>query len=303
MSDLTQLADPNLAGTSDDVIIRIEIDGLTSLADEHNSQKRDLILAAADKLAAKYAADKTVVSAKLQAILSADRTVRNRKIYAIASKSYISDILPAAYKRPYATPEPLDNTPVNAMEEWVARAADLAKSISGIMSGTLDELQELRRSGDPADRKLYKLAEAATAEVMTHSYHARLIADLHRELSAIRDLDGYISHLKNMEVEVASLRKLADRRHKFSTAAKILLKMVFTFRSYDHVASTLSDARRYGGKWLSAINRDPALAAFLRIVRCPNCLFNFERWIERARIAQECGIDMPLIDDTYCEER
>ena len=295
------MVDPNLASTNDDVIIRIEMAELEAMAEEQDSRKRDLVLAAAEKLAEKYAGDTTVVSAKLQALLSNDRRIGDRKIYGTVSKSYISDILPPEYKRAYAVPEPRDDTPLNAMEEMLARAADLAKSIGVIMQDTLTELQDLRQSGRPGDFELYEKAIASATEIMTHEFHAKMMEDLRRQLSTIGQLGDFVAFLKNMEVEVAALRRLADKRHKFSTAAKILLRMVFTFRSYDHVASTLSDARRYGGKWLSAINRDPELSRFLKSVRCPHCKFDFEKWIEKAKLAQECGIDMPPIDSTYCE--
>ena len=145
------MVDPNLASINDDVIIRIEMAELESMAEEQDSRKRDLVLAAAEKLAEKYAGDTTVVSAKLQALLSNDRRIGDRKIYGTVSKSYISDILPAEYKRAYAVLEPRDDTPLNAMEEMLARAADLAKSIGVIMQDTLTELQDLRQSGRPGD--------------------------------------------------------------------------------------------------------------------------------------------------------
>ena len=285
---------------TDESLIKSELEALREMAHEQDGMKRDIILRAASKLEEKYDSDLTVISARLQAILCRDKTKHGKKEYLIVSKAYIIDILPDQYKRSYAITPENDDTPVDALEEFILRAADVAKSISSLCNSTLRDIQALRRSKDEHDVETYEAIVEAAKYVISHEFHEKVMAEMKIKLSTIRHVDDLVEMVKHLQAEAATCGKLADKRHKFSTAVKILLKMVFTFRSYDHIASTLSNQRRYGGKWLSSINRDPELARFLKIIECPQCHFGFERWMEQTRTNMDAGLEPPPPDAVFC---
>lgn len=289
--------------TNDNVIIKFELEQLTELAKDQEEVKRKLILAAAEKLATeKYNDNQKVIASKLQALLCKEIPARdgNPAIYAKVSKSYLYDVLPIQYKHEKKKQVKQDDTPENLFEEFLTRGVDICKDLSTVLNESLNSVQALRKSDDKKDQKLYKEIKSDWEDFVRHDTLIKNFEKLQKELSDIGQVDDFINFIKLIEAEVISIKKLADKRQKFSTATKILLKMVFTIRSHDYLAKTLT-GNKYGGKWLSAIEKDEELQRFLGMIKCPKCNFNFEQWIEKAKQCERMGIAVPEIDDKFCK--
>ena len=157
------------------------------------------------------------------------------------------------------------------------------------------EIQEVRQN----DPDTYDALQVAFADMCKHENIARMIETMKTQLSKIRHLAGLVDFAKMLDADAQALKNLLDKRQKYSTAVKILLRMAFFYRSFDHIAKILTE-RKYGGKWLSAIKTDPDLDRLLSKIQCPCCGFSFEKWLEKAKECERRGLEMPPISAEFC---
>ena len=299
---------------NDDVLIRSEIERLDEILSKEDKYKRELILKAADKLAMKYQDNTTVVCAKLHALICRDKTTRApdgeiiSRTHARVSKGYVNEILPKKYKRKYELQEqslsasdddPDDDTPINSAEEALAWLFDIYKDAASVAKSHLADMQQLRRSENPQDQKLYKEMVSDFEDIISHKNLEKTFKLLQKQISEIRDLTQFVEMLKNLKTSVKANKNLLDGRQKFSTAMKMHLQILFVTESYDHIASTLT-GKPHGAKWLSQIDRDKSISKLNEIIKCPKCGLNANKWIEKAKENQKRCMDLPDFD-SFCE--
>ena len=285
---------------TDDATIRNELKELRELVDTSKDAKRRLILAAAEKLAEKYKADTSVVAGKLQTLIAKDRVKKNRHTgevlgmdYALVSKGYVYNLLPKAYKREYAEKDTSDAEPINLFEECLTHMASISKNMTTVLNDLIRDLPAMR------DTEEYARIQTDFTEITKHENVQSVIEHLRKQMSTIRHLGDFAEILKTIDAEVASVKNLLDKRQKYSTAVKILLRMAFYYRSYDHIAKTLS-GKKYGGKWLAAVQSDSELNRLISKIQCPCCNFSFESWLEQAKENERRGLEMPAITEQFC---
>ena len=289
---------------TDDAIIRTELKELRELASNAKDAKRRLILAAAYKLAEKYKDDTSVVANKLTALIARDRVKKDKftgeilgNEYSIVSKAYVYDILPNDYKRSYSTTQAeYDQHPTNLFEECLTHMAEISKTMSTVLSDLIRDLPALRTK----EPEQYDQIKTEFEEITRHENIQNILDHLKKQLSSIRHLEDFVKILKTLDAEANSVKNLLDRRQKYSTAVKILLRMAFYYRSYDHIAKTLS-GKKYGGKWLAAVQADTELTRLISKIQCPCCNFSFESWLEQARENEKRGLEMPAVSEKFCK--
>ena len=285
------------SSVNDSVLIRSELQELADIESSVIGRKKDIILQAADKLAMKYVDNPTVVSTKLKAILSKDITVmengKAKTTYARISPQYIMDVLPAKYKQANSRrDEKKDDTPTNLFEEALTLMAECLDVASATTKNMLKTVQKIRTD----DPKLYNEIKSDFETLACSEGVAELRRSLAKEVSHLRNITDFVEFQKHILATLKSLQSLQDPRQKFSTAAKLNLKILFITDSYDHLAAQLT-GNKYGGKWLSMIDRDKILDRFQKLIECPNCLFDGSRWIEAAKHSQQEGLDIPAYSD------
>ena len=267
-------------------------------------EKNKIILTAAQKLADKYPDDLSSISSRLSKLWSIDKIDKSTKEiiqHAKMTRTYIADVLPANYKREYKKQKKETHEPADLFEEAIRRIGDICKDLSMVYTEMYDHVQDLARSEDPKDQKLLKEIKDDFNKSIKHEHHEKVLAALAKELSDIRQMKDYIIFLKEVEALTTSLKHLFDKRRKYSTAAKIVLRMIFQVKLFDDVAKKLNENKKYGAKWLGTIKTDPHLSKFIKLTQCPNCQFNFDAWIEEAESRYKIGLAAPMIDDTFCK--
>ena len=285
------------SSVNDSVLIRSELQELADIESSVIGRKKDIILQAADKLAMKYVENPSIVSTKLKAILSKDITVmengKAKTTYARISPQYIMDVLPAKYKQANSRrDEKKDDTPTNLFEEALTLMAECLDVASATTKNMLKTVQKIRTD----DPKLYNEIKSDFGTLATEAGVAQIKLYLEKELSEIRNIKQFVNLLKNILTTARSLQSLQDPRQKFSAAAKLNLRILFVTDSYDHLAAKLT-GNKYGGKWLSMIDRDPRLKSLAELIKCPACLFDGARWIEKAKHCQDEGLEIPAYKD------
>ena len=303
MSETVSSTANDLSGVAADAVIcSDELNQMADLDATLISKKKEIILAAAQKLQDKYADDTSIICAKVQKLFARDRVAGSRTVYASVSRRYVASVLPANFKRSYNTGdtgtrtddiEDEDDTPANLTEELMQLFADLFGSTAGLARDTLDQLQELRRSDSAEDQAAYTKAMGDIQHILTHKGLAALLKSTQKQMCTIAQLSDALDFLKQMQIDVAAVKKMYDRRVKFPTATKLLLRMIFVHHSFAEVAAKLSLPKKYGAKWLAAINKDENLRRFSELTSCPSCGLQFERYIEAAYQAQQKGLPDP----------
>ena len=317
--------DAILASTSDSVIIQDELDELDREAAAGESRKRDLVLAAAEKLAPKYADEPTKVGRRLLALIARDRRIvlddgTERTVFARVSRGWLYAVLPPKYTREY-DPDVDDDKDEDGeypdeeeeqdeagrqFQDYLDAGAQALEHAAAAMQEHAAQYDEMRRGGRAERAAAAELSAeyARTARMSADKLADHLAADAREALAGLQCMtDAPSAYVRRTEADWAACRKLADRRIKFSTATRLLLRMIFQFRHYGDVAGKINHAKRYGAKWLSNIDRDETLAQFVDLVSCPNCQFDFELWMERAKERATRGLEIPPIDDKFCRKK
>ena len=296
-------SDPRAA--NDAIYLKKELEEMEELYDDNNidDEKNKIILQAAEKLADKYPDNLSSISSILCKFWASDiRHKETKEIisHAKMSRNYIATVLPAEYKREYKKQKKESSDPNNLFEEAIRRIADICKDLSHVYTEMYDHVKELETSEDQKDQQILKEIKNDFEQAISHDFHQKVMDKLKKQMFGIKHLDDYIIFLKEIEAAVVSLKHLFDKRRKFSTAAKIVLRMIFQLKLYDDVAKKLNANKKYGAKWLGTIQNDPHLSKFIKLVQCPNCQFNFDRWIEEAEARHSIGLAPQMIDDTFC---
>ena len=285
------------SNVNDSVLIRSELEELAEIESQVLGRKKDIIMAAADKLAMKYADNPSVVCTKLKSILSKDITIlengKPKSTYTRISPQYIMDILPAKYKQANSRrDEKKDDTPMNLFEEMLDQMCDCLDVASATTKNMSKAVKKLRET----DKAEYDSIKVQIQEICTKEGVAKIRRYLNKQLSEIRNMSQFIDFIKDMQATYRSLQTMQDPRQKFITVAKLNLKLMFIGDSYDHLAAQLT-GNKYGGKWMSMIDRDEVLKKFQKLVSCPNCNFDASRWYEKAHQNQMEGLDIPSYED------
>ena len=306
------MGDAELAGTADDVIIREEVDALDDLAAEQDGRKRDIILRAADKLGEKYADNPSIVGQRLKNIIARDRLIKlpdgtERQVFARVSPAYVYMIIPARYKVEYEAVDPEEESAkregLTPLERFLDDAGALCLQLGPMLDAHAAQLEDMRTSKNKEDQEAFAAA-AAEFDSLNKLGAAKFAAHTHEivrlDLSGPAELTGAMTQsLARAEADAAALRKLSDRRIKFSTATRIILRLIFLFRHYGDVAGKINHSKKHGAKWLASIDKDESLAQFTSLTACPNCRFDFDVWMEKARERQERGLDAPPVDSKF----
>ena len=296
-------SDPRSA--SDAVYLKKELDEMDDLYESHNfeNEKSKVILRAAEMLKEKYPDSQNIISSILCKFWATDLKDKKTKTiikHAKMSRSYLLEILPPQYKREYKKKEKKSNEPANLFEEAIRRTADICKDLAQVYNEMYSQVKEMQDSEDAQDHEILTEIQNDFADSISHEYHMKVAEELKKQMSEIGHLDDYIIFLKETEAAVISLKHLFDKRRKFSTAAKIILRMIFQFKLFDDVAKKLNSNKKYGAKWLGTIKNDPHLSKFIKLTQCPNCQFDFDRWIEDAEARHQMGLEPQLIDSSFC---
>lgn len=277
---------------------------LDDLLKGQDQQKRRIILDAAEKLAGKYPDDTTVISVKLEAILARDRVITRpdgtrKTVHARVSPGYLKDVLPDRYKRAYRkAPRTADDTPANAMEEALALLADAFKNAAIVSNNMLRDMQELRNSDDPESQGLYGELQEEFGRICTHEALKKHYEYFKKQMSDIEHSGDFVRMVKECYTTVMSMKKLQDHRLKFNTLMKMNLKLLFFEYSLDNLATILTDSKQ-AAKWLGKIKREDN--PLLKLIHCPKCGFDFQRYMEKAALNEQCGLPMPDHAD-FCTE-
>jgi len=264
-------------GINDAVIIRDETKELKDVTILHDEKKRDLIIRAAGKLAEKYE-DKSVICSRLQ------KEWRDINI----SQTYIKQTLPDEYKRDYTKKE--------IKTEDVTEAQEYLKELEDIHLAQAKLLHEYRRVAESRP----ELDDQISQILADVKQMKRDIGDAVDEVKL--QMDDSVHYLqisewlKSIQTECHAINTLVDCRQHFTTAWKFSLKLIFNFKSHNHVATLLANSKKNSAKWLSDIHKDEETAHLFRTVgKCPRCDWDWTLWWEKAKYALANGRKMPLI--------
>ena len=294
----------NYTDTNDDMILRDEIQELREIQNSNIERKRDLILTAAQKLSLKYP-DTRVICTKLKMLLGRDHVKntesgKTKVTYAMVSPQYITDVLPPKYKHPNSRRDTnADNTPDNLFEESLLILTKIFDSQSSVTKSMLKSVQKLRHSHNQEDQQAYQDIKDDWEKIITHENLQKTFEYLQKQLSEISNLADFIRLLQEFRATAKSMQSLHDLRQKFSTAMKLNLRLLFLTHSYDHISTKLNGRKHHGGKWMSTIDHSESLQLLEKLIKCPKCGFNSERWKEKFRYNQEAGLPIPEFD-SFC---
>ena len=315
----TTYGDAELASTADDVIIRDELAALDDMAGRDDRFKRDIIRAAAEKLGAKYAAQPTIVAQRLRQLIAQDRMVHLpngtvRQVYARVSKAYLYMAIQPEYRSeqsaawrggPDDPDAPDDAGPASDLERFLNAATGMMVSMAPALEAHMEQLDSMKRGNDAADRAAYDEV-VADFDKLNRMGGKELADYLHEiasdELGSMGLSGTILKWTERLECDAAAIKKLSDRRVKFSTATRLLLRMIFMFRHYGDIAGKLNHTKKHGAKWLASIDKDEMLARFVDLTSCPHCHFDFELWMEQARERQARGLDTPAVSQRFCRK-
>ena len=168
---------------------------------------------------------------------------------------------------------------------------------------TPPQLEDMRTSKNKEDQEAFAAA-AAEFDSLNKLGAAKFAAHTHEivrlDLSGPAELTGAMTQsLARAEADAAALRKLSDRRIKFSTATRIILRLIFLFRHYGDVAGKINHSKKHGAKWL-AQHRQGRVARPVHLAHgLPQLPVRFRRLDEKARERQERGLDAPPVDSKF----
>ena len=256
-----------------------------------NTKKDTIIKAAAGKLekSGKYDEDLTKISAAIV------------RIFPGFSSSTISIALDEKYKRAYNQKEEQEpkepkeqQTPKTKFEEFVFILQDNFK--------TFDKLTKTIIKRAQADPDLQQEIEETFTQTI-HDFHDNIeqfIQKTRMELFEIEDIDGLITYTKRMQVEIKLLDKYTDTRSLLDPSMKFGLKLQFAQDHFKTIGKKLS----LSNSWLSKHDSDLETKLWYnQLTKCPECDFNYRDFINKAKLAQDTGVEMPEYNKTiHCSD-
>lgn len=236
------------------------------------SDKEKIIKQAATLLeeSGKYKDDLTVIASKIH------------HKWDWISKSYIYDILPDKFKRPYTKKE--DAIAEDIVDEILLLMADQLEELSQICNDIFKKCKEDQNVKNDVSEALKQAIH------QTHTNLDKFVEKLRKELSTIGQLQNLLEFVKNQQTDIDYIKTLTDYRENLDVFFKIRLKLTFV---QEHLAD-VGKKIHYSSKWMSATKRDPLLDNLIQKFRfCPCCGWDMAEWFIKSSIAESKGRKIP----------